>query len=180
MEREGELIYPQERQRFERENTKGTSLSTRPHPEVILKYCEYPFTVPMINYYLQCKGMVGEHLVGLQSDDRNLAIDPHSECVDKALSWNGDERKQQERHKDEGRMEMSSLKNRSMRSTLICWSTHKWEKTASCQAAGLLTIRQSINFGRKASNCRIKLPNSWQEGFSCKPDWASWDFNSAN
>jgi len=156
MEREGELISARA-SAFWKGEYKG-HLSVHPttfrcHSKVLWRSFHGSY---VINYYLQCKGMEGEHLVGLQSDDHNLAIDPHSECVDKALSWHGDECKPQERDKDEGRMEMSSLKNRSMCLTLICWSTHKWEKTASCQAAGPLTIRQSINFGRKASNCRKK------------------------
>lgn len=45
MEREGEL-NPHERQHFETQKTKGTCLSTQPHSEVILKYFEYPLTVP--------------------------------------------------------------------------------------------------------------------------------------
>lgn len=158
MEREGELIqYIRKSGSILKERTQKAPVcppnqptTSRGHSKVLwIPFdCSY-----VINYYLESKGIVGEHLVGLQSDDRNLAIDPHSECVDKALSWHGDECKQQEQHKDEGRMEMSSLKNRSKCLTLICWSTHKWEKTASCQAAGPLTIRQSIHFGRKALNC---------------------------
>ncbi len=120
--------------------------------------------------------MVEEHLIRLQLDDCNLAIDLHSDCVDTALSWHGDECKLQERHKDGGRMEMSSLKNRSMCLTLICWSTHKWEKTASCQAPGPLTIRPSISLVKKASNCKKNLPNSWLKYFFGRPDRVSSDF----
>ncbi len=119
---------------------------------------------------------VEEHLVRLQSDDCNLAIDLHSECVDTALSWHGDECKLQERHKDGGRMEMSSLKNRSMCLSLICWSTHKWEKTASWPSTWAFDNPAINQFSQKGFKLQKNLPNSWLKYFFGRPDRVSSDF----
>lgn len=116
--------------------------------------------------------MVEEHLVRLQSDDCNLAIDLHSECVDTALSWHSDECKLQERHKD----------GAGWRCHPCAWLWYvevltNEKKLLPAKQPGLRQSgNQSVLSERLQTAKKKNLPNSWLKDFFAMPDRVSSDF----